>query len=630
MKTPQNEKRLPIIDVYGIPQPLLRSTLDGIKDVSVSYQEIQPNAEILKEAGLRKTDIILFAGDINNWEEQHENIRRFRERFKSIRLYCICSSKTVPQSILEDESMIDAVFPRRILVETPAVLHSILCQASAPPPTSTNSGSTTNRFFRIICNKYGIVKKWDPALSHITSIPPDQIPGLHLCQITHSSLWKLYLMMCIMNTEELPMYQGQCILGSYGLLLQSEVELKRQKENGDIEINLFLVEAKPKGYDPLVLNSAFVAALSHDINTPMNAIIGFSDLLEESPLTVEQQNYVQIIRDNIKEILNQSKNLIDLARISVTSLELNLKPVKIPEMIAQIVGFYKSSHPQVLINAESPKQESFRTTAFIDEDEVKGIISNLISTLSGLAEQVYLSIGWSIFPVEEHVGNLEIDILCQSDMPLQNRNMVACLRAFHAGDKKQIGRLGSIGLSLLISQRLSELMGAKLDVIESEESHCKVRFSTRAVIQKASVASEPTIQGKQEIASIYPLRILVVEDDPMNQLLMRRILLRMGYQCSLANNGAEALRLLKQSRYDLILMDIQMPVMDGISATTAIRKGEAGDENRSVFISAVTAFTMSCDQRKCFDAGVNDYMSKPINPEKLRDLLISSYHKITI
>lgn len=116
----------------------------------------------------------------------------------------------------------------------------------------------------------------------------------------------------------------------------------------------------------------------------------------------------------------------------------------------------------------------------------------------------------------------------------------------------------------------------------------------------------------------------------MNQLLMRRILLRMGYQCSLANNGAEALRLLQQSRYDLILMDIQMPVMDGISATTAIRKGEAGDENRAVFISAVTAFTMSCDRRKCFDAGVNDYMSKPINPEKLRDLLISSYHKIAI
>jgi len=352
MKTPSNERKLPIIDVYGVPQPLLRSILDRIEDVSVLYQEITPDADALKESGLRKTDIILFAGDINNWEEHHDNIRCFRERFKSIRLYCICSSKTVPQSILEDESMIDAVFPRRILVETPAVLHSILRQPPAPSPASQNTRITTNRFFRIICNKYGIVKKWDPALSHITSISPDQISGLHLCQISHSSLWKLYLMMCIMNTEELPVYQGQCILGHYGHLLQSEVELTRQKESGDIEIHLFMEPAKPKGYDPLVINGAFVAALSHDINTPMNAIIGFSDLLEESPLTGEQQSYVQIIRENIKEVLNQSKNLIDLARISSTSLELNLKPIKIPEMIAQIVGFYKSRHPQLLISAE--------------------------------------------------------------------------------------------------------------------------------------------------------------------------------------------------------------------------------------------------------------------------------------
>lgn len=439
-------------------------------------------------------------------------------------------------------------------------------------------------------------------------------------------------MMCIMNTEELPIYQGQCILGNYGLLLQSEIELTRQIESGDIEIHLFLEQAKPKGYDPLVINSAFVAALSHDINTPMNAIIGFSDLLEESPLTVEQQSYVQIIRDNIKEVLNQSKNLIDLARISAPSLELNLNPVKIPELVAQIVGFYKSRQPNILIRAESPNKDTLRTTVLIDEHEVKGILHTLITTLSALADQVHLSVDWNILPTQEaHAGDLQIDLTCQSDVPLQNHNLLACLRAFHTGDKKQISNQGSSGLSLLICQRLCELIGAKLSIVASGDTHCKIRFSIRAVIQDLhEIESVGGKNKKQDIASIYPLRILVVEDDPMNQLLMRRILLRMGYQCSLANNGAEALRLLQQSRYDLILMDIQMPVMDGISATTAIRKGEAGDENRAVFISAVTAFTMSCDRRKCFDAGVNDYMSKPINPEKLRDLLISSYHKIAI
>ena len=128
----------------------------------------------------------------------------------------------------------------------------------------------------------------------------------------------------------------------------------------------------------------------------------------------------------------------------------------------------------------------------------------------------------------------------------------------------------------------------------------------------------------------HPMRILVVEDEPNNQVLISRYLKKFGYASTIAGNGIEAIENLKSGSYDMVLMDVQMPKMDGCTATRKIRSGEAGEKNKDVYIAAITAYAMASDRDRCIDAGMNDYLSKPIRAEEIKSLLQRTFEALPV
>jgi PAS domain S-box-containing protein len=363
--------------------------------------------------------------------------------------------------------------------------------------------------------------------------------------------------------------------------------------------------------------SEFLANMSHEIRTPMNGMIGMIGLLAKSPLDAMQQRYAESARSCGEQLLTIINDILDLSKIEAGKLELEEVDFSLEALLGELHLLLSTrAQEQCLVLFLGPlpgTPDRLRG----DSTRLKQVLLNLISnalkftpkgavlvqveTLAGSAEEVRLR-----FRVTDTGIGIPADKLAQ------------IFEKFTQADGSTTRNYGGTGLGLTISRQLVTLMGGEIGVTSEKDWGSEFWFTARLRL----AAQEPirparVLDALQSRLELRRLRILLAEDNYVNQLLVVTLLEGWGVTVDVVGDGLQALEALRKTHYDLVLMDIQMPRMDGFEATAQLRQPESGVLDPCVTVVAMTAHAMREDRQRCLDAGMDDYLSKPIEPDTL-------------
>lgn len=368
------------------------------------------------------------------------------------------------------------------------------------------------------------------------------------------------------------------------------------------------------------VKSDFLANMSHELRTPMNGIIGLSELLKDMKIGSEAQNLAEAVNTSSRNLLILLNDILDLSKIEAGELTLENISFNLRRTINQTLSLLYPLSEKKGLSLECSINDTMPTRIVSDPARIQQIINNLISNAIKFTDEGYVRV--KISDKKDFVGDpllyFEIE---DTGIGIPEDKQDAVFKKFIQADISTARKYGGTGLGLAITKQLVEMMGGEIQ-LESEVG----KGTTFIVEIPIEIASS---QGDHDCARNYSpsmqmdlsARIMVVDDHPINLLFMCKVLKKIGFtHVDEANSGKEAIDLAKSKEYDLIFMDCQMPEIDGFEASERIRMME-GDKIGSTPIIAVTADAMKGARERCLDSGMNDYISKPVDIEKLRDIL---------
>ncbi len=358
--------------------------------------------------------------------------------------------------------------------------------------------------------------------------------------------------------------------------------------------------------------SSFLANVSHEIRTPMNGVLGMATLLKGTPLTEEQREYVEIIQDSAGIFLDVVNDTLDLSKIESGRLQLEEFAYSLRVLFRRSLACLRSGALRKGIGFSLTISDEVPDYVIGDPVRVRQILLNLVGNAIKFTDEGSVEVH-----VDARSENLRIDV-CDTGIGIPEDALQRIFEPFSQADESTTRRYGGTGLGLSICRRLSELMNGAVDV-ESQEGQGST-FSVVIPMLQATLKDIDKANSPAQQISLPPgLRVLVVEDNQVNRFLAQRILEREGIEVVLANDGVEALEAFERTGVDIVLMDVQMPVLDGLSATRKIREREDAKSNTPVI--ALTANVTPEHQRACHEAGMDDFLAKPIELERLLAVL---------
>lgn len=380
-----------------------------------------------------------------------------------------------------------------------------------------------------------------------------------------------------------------------------------------------LIQARSDAESATRLQEQFLANMSHEIRTPMNGIQGMTELLITSQLTEQQREFVTFIKRCVNNLLVLINDILDFSKIQAGKLSIEEIPFDLRKVISNVQMDFahrlkeKGLGLAINITNEVPK------TLIGDPYRLTQVLVNFVSNAIKFTEKGNITLTSSVLHQKENSVVLQI-IIEDPGIGIAQENLESIFESFNQGNKSTTRIYGGTGLGLAICKQLVEMQGGTVAVASTLGEGSKFvvnipyKLSETDAEQAGIVAEEPG----HYVSLLSGKRILAAEDNEVNKNLLMHVLKKIGINADIVNNGQEAVDKLKQNRYDAIIMDLQMPVMDGYTATKYIRE----EMKVKTPILAMTATAMRGEIAKCLAIGMNDYMSKPFNFTDLYDKLV--------
>ncbi|OEU67774.1 MAG: histidine kinase [Desulfovibrio sp. S3730MH75] len=410
--------------------------------------------------------------------------------------------------------------------------------------------------------------------------------------------------------------------GGLGGAVASFIDITGRKE-----MEHELIKARDTAEKGNRFKSRFLASMSHEIRTPLNGVIGMTDLTLRSDLTADQAENLEIVRTSANQLLTLINDILDLSKVEARMLTLEEKDFHLSKSLGEIIKIMTPQAAERGLVLSLDIDSNVHDIVCGDEGRLRQIFFNLVGNSLKFTEQggVFVQVSALDSSDDSDCSVLQVSVR-DTGIGIPEAKQALIFESFRQADDSTTRKFGGSGLGLAISRELVEMMGGEISVRSSEGYGSVFTFSVslkRGTLENIALkyAEAENFNASNDER---PCRILVVEDNPINVKVATSLLKKMGHSVHVASNGLEALSSLSVLDVDLVLMDLEMPKMDGFNAAKSIRQGDSGHFKQNIPIIAMSAHAMAGVRDKCENYGMNGYIAKPVQYTELHDAILQA------
>ncbi|WP_320007329.1 PAS domain S-box protein [Maridesulfovibrio sp.] len=384
-------------------------------------------------------------------------------------------------------------------------------------------------------------------------------------------------------------------------------------------------EEREKAESASRAKSEFLANMSHEIRTPLNGIMGMLQLMDTERPVERQEKYINAAIQASRRLNNVLSDILDIARVEAGKLSLNHEEFCTAEAVKQVFELFEINSRHSGVNLELRLAPDLPRTLIGDASRMQQILTNIIGNALKFTNQGHVIVEVSLLPYSRPGEQSLLFSVEDTGIGIPENKIHTLFDSFTQASEGYTRQYQGAGLGLSICKRLCTLMRGNIAVDSTPGKTTTFFISIPFEIPEAEESPEEPKEPSPDMdSSLTTYRILVAEDEKVNRLYTKRFLRQLGFTVETVRNGHQALEKLLYEDFDLVLMDVQMPVMNGIEATKAIRMGEAGAHNKRIPIVAITAYAMQGDRDQFIEKGMDDYIAKPVEEEELKKVILKT------